>query len=96
MRLQAKSRRFAKRRRTDSEALHADHAQAVAKVHLWTEKSEKAQHEGRALDADRCKDKVRDWTSKVQQLARRQKLESNPNSPSSTPPATALLEHRDQ
>jgi hypothetical protein len=96
MRLQAKRGRFAKRRRSDGDALRADHAQAVAKVHLWTEKSAKAQHEGRVLDADRCKDKVRDWTSKVQQLARQQKLESNGQDSSSTPPATTLLEHPDQ
>jgi hypothetical protein len=41
---------------------------AKSKVATWTTSAERAERDGREADARRCRDKVRDWTSRVNLL----------------------------
>ncbi len=63
-----------KRRESAADA-QRQHATATEKVRLWGDRADKARLAGRATDADRCVDKMRDWASKARQIERNQKPE---------------------
>lgn len=60
------------RRPEEVEQDREDHVTAVKKVRLWRDRATVAHEEGRESDAGRCEDKVRDWSSRVRQIERRQ------------------------
>lgn len=59
--------------RLEADELHLGHEAARERVRMWTQRATAAEQEGRAADAARCKDKARDWTSKVLHIERRQR-----------------------
>jgi hypothetical protein len=54
--------------RAEDEVLQEQHAAATAKARMWRRRADQARLTGRKADADRCEDKVRDWTSKAKQI----------------------------
>ena len=68
-----------KRRDLKIEQMREAHAAAEAKVRLWQARAENARLAGRATDARRCDDKVRDWVSKAKQIERSQSAEGKPD-----------------
>jgi hypothetical protein len=57
----------------ESDELHLSHQAAKERAYLWSQRAVTAKQEGRAADAARCKDKARDWTSRVLHIERRQR-----------------------
>jgi hypothetical protein len=64
-----------KNRATIIANLRENYAAALARVRIWEGRAAKARHDGRASDAERCDDKVRDWASRARQIERQQKAE---------------------
>lgn len=59
--------------RHETNELDLGHEAATDRVRMWTRRAATAEREGRTADAARCKDKARDWTSKVLHIERRQR-----------------------
>ena len=59
----------------------ADRAAAEKKVEMWSKRAASAREQGRAADAARCDDKVRDWASRVREITRRQVRRVSRNHP---------------
>jgi hypothetical protein len=63
------------RRSLETKEMSELHTVATAKVRVWVNRADKARKEGRKADAERCDDKVRDWTSRARQIERIQSSE---------------------
>ena len=55
-------------RAEEEDGLREKHAAAITKIRVWRTRADQAQLAGRKSDADRCKDKARDWTSRAKQM----------------------------
>ncbi|HKS54564.1 MAG TPA: hypothetical protein VJS12_04730 [Steroidobacteraceae bacterium] len=61
-----------KRRPKDSQRSRGDQALAADRAKLWTERAISARKAGLTVNANRCEDKARDWSSRARQLERLQ------------------------